>query len=91
MLKIKIPGIESIFPGEKTEFTLKHGDIEVAYSLSGSAGETALKTVLRNTGTSSVKIGAMKLLTIEEVNEPIYYNNWQSWFPFKAYWEQPVV
>ncbi len=91
MLKIKIPGIESIFPGEKTEFALKHGDIEVAYSLSGSAGEMSLKAVLRNTGSSSVKIGALKLLTIEEVNEPIYYNNWQSWFPFKAYWEQPVV
>jgi hypothetical protein len=26
----------------------------------------------------------VKLLTIEEVNEPIYYNNWQSWVPLQS-------
>ncbi len=91
MLEINVPGIAGIKANGHAVFSVRLGLMEASYDFEGTVGEIRISVKLKNTGPSAIKIGALQLLTIEKVTEPVYYNNWQSWLPFKAYWEQPLV
>lgn len=93
MLKIRIAGIEELFLSSEREFKIERENLVLIYSFSNlpDSSGVLLRVSIRNEDPSPKKVGKIDLIEIQDVSEPVYYNNWQSWFPFKAYWERPLV
>ena len=93
MLKIRIAGIEELFLSSAREFKIERENLVLIYSFSNlpDSSGVLLRVSIRNEDPSPKKVGKIDLIEIQDVSEPVYYNNWQSWFPFKAYWERPLV
>lgn len=93
MLKIRVESIEELILAGGREFKIEKEDLSVTYvfsSLPDSSG-VLVQVSIRNVSDTPQRVGKVDLIEIQDVSEPVYYNNWQSWFPFKAYWEQPDV
>ncbi|PNQ05301.1 glycoside hydrolase [Mesotoga sp. SC_NapDC3] len=93
MLKIRIAGIEELFLSSEREFKIERENLVLIYGFSNlpDSSGVLLRVSIRNEDPSPKKVGKIDLIEIQDVSEPVYYNNWQSWFPFKAYWERPLV
>ena len=93
MLKIRIAGIEELFLSSEREFKIERENLVLIYSFSNlpDSSGVLLRVSIRNEDPSPKKVGKIDLIEIQDVSEPVYYNNWQSWLPFKAYWERPLV
>lgn len=93
MLKIRIAGIEELFLSSEREFKIERENLVLIYGFSNlpDSSGVLLRVSIRNEDASPKKVGKVDLIEIQDVSEPVYYNNWQSWFPFKAYWERPLV
>ena len=93
MLKIRIAGIEELFLSSAREFKIERENLVLIYGFSNlpDSSGVLLRVSIRNEDPSPKKVGKIDLIEIQDVSEPVYYNNWQSWFPFKAYWERPLV
>jgi len=93
VLKIRIAGIEELFLSSEREFKIERENLVLIYSFSNlpDSSGVLLRVSIRNEDPSPKKVGKIDLIEIQDVSEPVYYNNWQSWFPFKAYWERPLV
>ncbi|RAO95440.1 MULTISPECIES: hypothetical protein [unclassified Mesotoga] len=93
MLKTRIAGIEELFLSSEREFKIERENLVLIYGFSNlpDSSGVLLRVSIRNEDPSPKKVGKIDLIEIQDVSEPVYYNNWQSWFPFKAYWERPLV
>lgn len=93
MLKIGVSSIEEFLLADRKKFKMEVGNFVYIYDferLTDSPG-ILLQISVVNRSDAPKKVGKIDLLEIEDVSEPVYYNGWQSWLPFKAYWEQPIV
>lgn len=93
MLKIRVAGIEELSLSSEREFKIERENLVLIYGFSNlpDSSGVLLRVSIRNEDASPKKVGKIDLIEIQDVSEPVYYNNWQSWFPFKAYWERPLV
>lgn len=93
MLKIRVAGIEELSLSSEREFKIERENLVLIYGFSNlpDSSGVLLRVSIRNEDASPKKVGKVDLIEIQDVSEPVYYNNWQSWFPFKAYWERPLV
>ena len=93
MLKIRVAGIEELSLSSEREFKIERENLVLIYGFSNlpDSSGVLLRVSIRNEDPSPKKVGKIDLIEIQDVSEPVYYNNWQSWFPFKAYWERPLV
>ncbi|HNS34729.1 MAG TPA: alpha-galactosidase, partial [Mesotoga sp.] len=89
----RIAGIEELFLSSAREFKIERENLVLIYGFSNlpDSSGVLLRVSIRNEDPSPKKVGKIDLIEIQDVSEPVYYNNWQSWFPFKAYWERPLV
>jgi len=90
-LKIKIRGIESITPLNGLELTITRGVLDIIYKFEVHNNKTKINCTLVNNSSEEKRISLIDLFSVEEVNEPVHINTWQSWTPFISFWEKPVI